>query len=156
MTLQLCPLGYTVMPNAKDTLASIALQLLPHPKVVSQEGAWISSSSPLTEIGQCEGQQRIDSGWSSILRTGSVEQRSARQPPTEQGGQRETRRGMTGRGFIETAPPLRWRGELQVELQAEGRFGGGTHLVRLDGTQGGHHLRGSQHGSHGVFRFDFG
>ena len=85
MTLQLCPLGYTVMPNAKDTLASIALQLLPHHiqlKVVSQEGAWISSSSPLKEIGQCEGQQCIDSGWSTILRTGSVEQRSARQPPT--------------------------------------------------------------------------
>ena len=124
-------------------LASLALQLLPRhlspPKVVSQEGAWISSSSasPLTEIGQCEGQQRNGSGWSTIAR--SVEQRSARQPPTEQGGQQETRRGMTGRGFIETAPPLCWRGELQVELQAEGRFGGGTHLVRLDGTQGGHH-----------------
>ena len=69
MTLQLCPLGYTVMPNAKDTLASLALQLLPHPKPVSQEGAWISSSSPLTEIGQCEGQQRIDSGLSVVLRT---------------------------------------------------------------------------------------
>ena len=110
MTLQLCPLGYTVMPNAKDTLASIALHLLPHPKVVSQEGAWISSSSPLKEIGQCEGQQRIDSGLSDIHRTGSVEQRSARQPPTEQDGQQETRRGMTGRGFIETAPPLRWQG----------------------------------------------
>ena len=96
-----------------DCLASLALQLLPRhlspPKVVSQEGAWISSSSasPLTEIGQCEGQQRNGSGWSTIAR--SVEQRSARQPPTEQGGQQETRRGMTGRGFIETAPPLRWQ-----------------------------------------------
>ena len=127
MTLQLCPLGYTVMPNAKDTLASLALQLLlPHPKVVSQEGAWISSSSPLTEIGQCEGQQRNGSGWSTIAR--SVEQRSARQPPTEQDGQQETRRGMTGRGFT-----LAGKGALvQVELQAEGRVGGGTRLVRRE------------------------